>query len=85
MSAAGGRERRAERGASTYLGADRSGTEFWLSGPHVLSVAPGNSHPRRVCAIARFNRRNRLRYSGSGRCADGGEALAASSVRRFHP
>lgn len=42
-----------------YLGADRAGTEFWLSDPHVYSGAEGGSPTRHVCALARFNRRGR--------------------------
>ncbi len=43
-----------------YLGSDRAGTEFWLSGPHVFSSADG-ARTRYVCALARFNRRSRTR------------------------
>ena len=44
-----------------YLGSDQAGTEFWLSGPHIVAVAEGGAPTRHVCALARFNRRNRSR------------------------
>lgn len=52
--------------SATYLGADRSGAEFWLSGPHVISIQPDGSRgrPRHVCALARFNRRRSCRGRG---------------------
>ena len=46
---------------AAYLGADRAGTEFWLSGPHVFSGAEGEAPTRHVSALARFNRRSRSR------------------------
>ena len=56
---------------ATYLGADRSGAEFWLCGPHVFSTASGGSSPRHVCAFARFNRHarsnRRARLASRGR------------------
>lgn len=51
---------------STYLGANRAGREFWLSGPHVFSASEDGARLRHVCALARFNRRGRSR----GRYAD---------------
>ena len=59
--------------SARYLGADRSGAEFWLSGPHVLSVSADGFRTRRVCAIARFNRR------GNRRC---GNRSARRNARR---
>ena len=50
---------------SAYLGADRAGTEFWLSGPHVFSIASDDARLRYVCALARFNRRGRSRGRGA--------------------
>lgn len=44
---------------SAYLGADRVGTEFWLSGAHVFSLSGDGARLRHVCALARFNRRSR--------------------------
>jgi hypothetical protein len=50
------------RPRAAYLGSDRAGTEFWLSGPHVFSGAEGGAGPtRHVCALVRFNRRTRSR------------------------
>lgn len=53
--------KRSPRARSAYLGADRAGTEFWLSGPHVFSLSIGGARHRNICALARFNRRGRSR------------------------
>jgi hypothetical protein len=52
---------RAASAAPTYPGADPAGTEFWLSGPHVYSLSGDDPQGplRHVCAVSRFNRRNR--------------------------
>lgn len=42
--------------SAIYLGADSSGAEFWLSGPHVFSVPAEGRRDRHVCSVARFNR-----------------------------
>lgn len=52
---------------SVYLGADRSGADFWLAGPHVFSVSADGSRSRRVCALARFNRRSGCQRRGRHR------------------
>jgi hypothetical protein len=49
------------RPRAAYLGSDGTGTEFWLSGPHVLLGSEGGTPTRHVCALARFNRRSRSR------------------------
>ncbi len=51
--------KRSPRARSAYLGADRAGTEFWLSGPHVFSLSGDGARLHHVCALARFNRRSR--------------------------
>ena len=51
-----------------YLGADRSGAEFWLAGPHIYSVSVDGSRPRRICALARFNRRSNRRPGNRPAC-----------------
>ena len=47
--------------SAAYLGADRSGAEFWLSGPHVYSLPAQHRGPRHVCSVASFNRLQRCR------------------------
>ena len=62
---------------SAYLDADRTGTEFWLSGPHVFSLSSDGARLRHVCALARFNRRSRSRGRGVRPAA--GDPLAGPS------
>lgn len=56
------REAMSARPQTAYLGADRAGMEFWLSGPHVFSTTADGARTRHVCTLARWGRHSR------GRC-----------------
>ena len=72
------------RPRAAYLGSDGSGTEFWLSGPHVVSGAEGDTPTRHVCALARFNRRSRSRCRRT-KGTQAGPRPRGTSAKKFVP
>lgn len=53
-------------GRLAFLGLDETGTEFWLSGPHIISTSGGARRRPTcfVCSLAHSNRCRRRRRPG---------------------